>query len=108
VLKPMTGPAPSTAAEAAQAGELEAGLATALRLMSIYVNEPSGSQLMTVMHCLRRLATHASLATNPAASTAVAQATALWSSHMLQSRSTCEADPPCAPGRDGDRQGGLH
>lgn len=108
MLEPMIGPARSTADDAAQAGELETGLATVLRLMSIYVNEPSGSQLMTVMHCLRRLATHPSLARNPAASTAVAQATALWSSHVLHSRSTCEVDRPSSPGRAGDRQGGMH
>lgn len=98
----------ATADESAQAHELEAGLATALRLMSIYVNEPTGSQRMTVMHWLRRLAEHPALATNIAASTAVAQATALWSSHVLHSQSTCEVDRPSSPGRAGDRQGGMH
>ena len=94
--------------DVAQRAELDIGLATALRLMSVYVNEPSGSKLMTVVHYLRRLVDHPALASNVAASTAIAQATALWSSHLLHSRPACAADPTSTAGRTGDRQGGLH
>lgn len=96
------------ATAAAARSELDRGLALALRLMSQYVTDPSSPQLLTVLHCLRRLDGHPAIANNVAAATAIAQATALWASHALACRAASAPEEQSSPGRAGDRHGGLH